>query len=55
MKQFPQMEAELAEGMKECDADVKLALKYLYSHMPLSDLGNYDCSVMKDFAEHRCV
>lgn len=52
MKQFPQMEAELAEGMKECDADVKLALKYLYSHMPLSDLGNYDCSVMKDFAEH---
>lgn len=52
MRQFPQMDAELADGMKACSEEVKLALKYLYAHMPLSDLGNYDCSVMRDFAEH---
>lgn len=50
--QFPQLETEFAQGMEECDEDVKLALKYLYGHMPLSDVGNYDCEVMRDFAEH---
>ncbi|MDY3766436.1 MAG: transglutaminase-like domain-containing protein [Lachnospiraceae bacterium] len=52
LRQFPKLETEFAQGMEECDEEEKLALKYLYGHMPLSDVGNYDCEVMKDFAIH---
>ena len=52
IKELPQIETELSQGMEGCSKKVKLALKYLYGHMPLSDVGNYDCSVMRDFAEH---
>lgn len=49
---LPQIGEELSKGMAGCREEVKLALKYLYGHMPFSDVGNYDCSVMRDFAEH---
>ena len=43
------------EAEKEIDTfrpEVALALKFLYTAMPLSDVGNYGVSSFLDYAEH---
>lgn len=37
---------------RETDCDVRTALQYLFTHMPFSDLQNYDVEIYRDFAEH---
>ncbi|MDO5422257.1 MAG: transglutaminase-like domain-containing protein [Eubacteriales bacterium] len=42
----------IAEEISHCPEDTALAMKYLYTTMPCSDLGNYPFSVFLDYAAH---
>ena len=37
---------------KTTDQDICLSLKFLFAHMPISDVANYDLDIFVDFAEH---
>ncbi len=50
-KEFPGLMAEVDGKLTSCETDVQLALKYLYTTMPASDIGNYDLSVFEDYAK----
>lgn len=42
----------IEERLKNCEESVALGMKYLYTTMPYSDIGNYDFETILDFATH---
>ncbi|MDD2957506.1 MAG: transglutaminase domain-containing protein [Lachnospiraceae bacterium] len=50
--EFPQLLKEADEKLKSCRDIVGLAVRYLYTAMPLSDMANYSYEVFLDFARH---
>lgn len=51
LEEMPLLEQELG-GLYELEADTALAMKYLYTTMPLSDIGNYSFDTFLDYASH---
>ncbi|CUX48527.1 transglutaminase-like domain-containing protein [Clostridium sp. C105KSO13] len=51
-KELPGLFAEVDEKMADCRQEVVLALQYLYTYSPYSDVGNYPFEYFLDFAEH---
>lgn len=43
---------EILEGLKECNPNEALAMKFLYTTMPLSDIANYSFKTFLDYAKH---
>ena len=43
---------EILEGLKSCSEDESLAMKFLYTTMPLSDMACYSFEVFLDYAKH---
>ncbi|WP_337531130.1 transglutaminase-like domain-containing protein, partial [Zhenhengia sp.] len=43
---------EILEGLKSCSKDESLAMKFLYTTMPLSDVACYSFEVFLDYAKH---
>ena len=50
--QFSKAFKEIDSGIEKNDEQVALLLKYLYSTMPVSDIGNYPFATYQDFATH---
>jgi len=57
--EYEKVRAQFAEIFKEIDIEIEksdeqvgLLLKYLYSTMPVSDIGNYPFATYQDFASH---
>lgn len=48
-REFPEIADIIKEKSIACTEHERLAMKYLYVHMPLSDVGNYDFSVFLDY------
>lgn len=51
LEELPVLEQELG-GLHELEVDIALAMKYLYTTMPLSDIGNYSFDTFLDYASH---
>ena len=51
-REFPALFQSIEEKRKDCSPETALALKWLYSAMPYSDMANYPVEVFLDFAEH---
>jgi len=49
---FGSCRAEVAERVEKLLGDEKLFMKYMYAHMPLSDVGAYDFDVILSYASH---
>lgn len=52
LQEFPSVFQEITEKLKSCEKDVSLAVQYLYTSMPISDMANYSFETFLDFAEH---
>lgn len=50
--ELPQLSHQLCERLAGLDGQTALAMKYLYSNMPLSDIGNYSFDTYLDYACH---
>jgi len=44
--------ADIIKRLGECNQDTQIAMKFLYSAMPISDMADYDFDTFLDFAEH---
>ena len=51
-KHQPSIFAPVKARMEDCEENIRLALKYLYGNMPVSDVGNYPFDVFLDYAAH---
>ena len=51
-KHQPSIFAPVKARMEDCEENIRLALKYLYGNMPVSDVGNYPFEVFQDYAAH---
>ena len=51
LEELPVLEKELVR-FHELEADTALAMKYLYTTMPFSDIGNYSFDTFLDYASH---
>lgn len=49
--ELPQMAEEIKKRMEALKPDVVLGMKYLYSNMPYSDVGNYTFDTYLDFVQ----
>jgi len=43
---------DVLKRLDECSQDLQIAMKFLYSAMPVSDVADYDFGTFQDFAEH---
>lgn len=51
-KAYPQILDEVCAYREKCSDEEFLALQYLYTTMPLSDMGNYPAELFADYAVH---
>jgi transglutaminase-like putative cysteine protease len=49
---FPAVCMEVQQVLDGCEEKTALALKYLYTAMPYSDMGNYPAEIYLDYASH---
>lgn len=50
--ELPEIFTEIEDELAHCEEDVALAVRYLYTYTPYSDIGNYPFAYFLDFAEH---
>ncbi len=43
---------EILEGLKSCNKEEEIAVKYLYTTMPISDIADYSFDIFLDYAKH---
>ncbi|MGB8455198.1 MAG: transglutaminase-like domain-containing protein [Anaerocolumna sp.] len=51
-QEVPFLQKAAADRLETCKEETALAMKYLYTTMPLSDIGNYPFETFSDYAGH---
>lgn len=49
---FGDKSQEIIDGLAKCSEDEALIMEFLYTSMPLSDVGNYPFETYLDYARH---
>lgn len=52
MKDLSQLKDKILECLKYCSKEEQVAIKYLYTTMPLSDIADYSFDIFYDYAKH---
>lgn len=50
-RELPEMAKEITKRMEALNADIVIGMKYLYSNMPYSDVGNYTFDTYLDYVQ----